>query len=209
LKKKWHEAFTGGKSWPGLVVKLHAVQWSRRKTVRARFLIWLGCKRKTLVPFAYLGRWIIETMESSTISSKECGSRCNGKVLIAATRVCYCITSTPYIYIYIDADLLATRLAVHTTTAVRWWGAHAHWDHILEMPPLACSGLRPTNREWFLFFVYGWPCMHHHVLESFHVVLESFQKLHRLVKFLLYFLESFQKLHCRMPYNRFFLFRRW
>jgi hypothetical protein len=112
--------------------------------------------------------------------------------------------------IYIDADLLATRLAVHTTAAVRWWRAHAHRDHILKMPPLACSGLRPSNREWFLFFVYGWPCMHHHVLESFHVVLESFQKLHRLVKFLLYFLESFQKLHCRMPYNRFcFLFRRW
>jgi hypothetical protein len=100
FEKMWHDAFTGGKSWPSLVVKLHVVQWSRRKTVRARFLIWLQCKRKTLVPFAYLGRWIIETMESSTISSKESGSRCNGRVLIAATRVCYCITSTLYIYIY-------------------------------------------------------------------------------------------------------------
>jgi hypothetical protein len=41
-----------------------------------------------------------------------------------------------------NADLLAGWLAVHTSAAVGWWGAHAHRDHILEMAPLACSGHR-------------------------------------------------------------------
>jgi hypothetical protein len=35
-------------------------------------------------------------------------------------------------YIYNDVDLLATWLAVHTPAAIRWWGAHAPWAHILE-----------------------------------------------------------------------------
>jgi hypothetical protein len=35
-------------------------------------------------------------------------------------------------FLYIDADLLATRVAVHTQAAVGWWGAHAPRDQILE-----------------------------------------------------------------------------
>jgi hypothetical protein len=36
-------------------------------------------------------------------------------------------------YVFIDADLLATRLAVHIPAAVGWWGAHASRAHILNV----------------------------------------------------------------------------
>jgi hypothetical protein len=48
----------------------------------------------------------------------------------------------------------------------------------LGMPPLASSGLCPTNRAPGFVFC-AWMAMHApRILESFHVVLESFQKLH-------------------------------
>jgi hypothetical protein len=61
------------------------------------------------------------------------------------------------------------------------------------MAPLASSGLRPTNRAPVFVFC-AWMAMHApRVLESFHVVLESFQKLHWFWKVAMWCFEKFSK----------------
>jgi phenylpyruvate tautomerase PptA (4-oxalocrotonate tautomerase family) len=72
------------------------------------------------------------------------------------------------------------------------------------MAPLAICGLRPTNRAPVFVFCALMAMHAPRILESFHVVLESFQKLHwfwkvvhapRVLESFHVVLESFQKLH--------------
>jgi hypothetical protein len=60
---------------------------------RLSCLIWKHVRGKEPIPFTILVKWNVETNEIGSLFDQRCGSQSKRRVLIATTRVCYCITS--------------------------------------------------------------------------------------------------------------------